>query len=125
MNPLNYCQITSKRFKRIHSLLSWFASNEIVAYDDAGRPLLDIDVLPSEKQNTLHLPVQSDYLAVTGYGGNEGMFDTENQDSGSLSLNYSTDDTWCWFPPKDSTRIISNWISLPRRIGDAQQNWLR
>ena len=88
----------------------------IVAYDDAGRPLLDIDVLPSEKQNTLHLPVQSDYLAVTGYGGNEGMFDTENQDSGSLSLNYSTDDTaGVGFHPR--TRLVSSPIGYLCRGG--------
>jgi hypothetical protein len=64
----------------------------IATWDDAGLPLLDIDVLPSEKK-VFELPLKSEYLSLFGYGGDEALFENCSEGPGAISLNYSTDDT--------------------------------
>ena len=64
----------------------------IATWDDAGMPLLDVDVLPSEKK-VITLPPKSEYLSLFGYGGDKSLFEGCIEGPGAISLNYSTDDT--------------------------------
>ena len=65
----------------------------VAAYNDAGQPLLDVDLLATEEQQSIVLPVKSDYLVVTGYGGDEALYEIDSPDAGAISLHHSTDDT--------------------------------
>lgn len=88
----------------------------IAAYDDAGQPLLDVDVLASEEQQSVMLPLKSDYLVVTGYGGHKDLYEIGSESSGSISLHHSTDDTaGAGFHPR--TRLVSTPIGYVCRGG--------
>ena len=87
----------------------------IATWDDAGMPLLDVDVLPSEK-TVLNLPLKSEYLSLFGYGGDKNLFDGCIQGAGAISLNYSTDDTaGVGFHPR--SRLVSSPIGYLCRGG--------
>jgi len=88
----------------------------VAAYDDAGQPLLDVDIIASDEQQTIPLPLKSDYLVVTGYGGDKALYEIESQDSGSISLHHSTDDTaGAGFHPR--TRLVSTPVGYVCRGG--------
>jgi hypothetical protein len=88
----------------------------VAAYNDAGQPLLDVDLLATEEQQSIVLPLKSDYLVVTGYGGDEALYEIDSPDAGAISLHHSTDDTaGAGFHPR--TRLVSTPVGYVCRGG--------